>query len=71
MTRTTQRPLLGRAIWGTGGRLAQQREGAMLDGERAEAGRPSGGCFSWWSQEVTRGLVVKIESQDGSEMFRR
>lgn len=32
----------------------------------AEAGRPSEGCFLWWNQEVTRGLVIKVESQDGA-----
>lgn len=35
-----------------------------------EAGRPSGGCLSQWSQEVTRELVMKIESQDGTETGR-
>lgn len=39
--------------------------------QTVEAGRPSGGCLSGWSQEVTGGLVTAIDGQDGAERSGR
>lgn len=41
-----------------------------MQGRDGRGRKPSGGCLSRWSQEVTRELVMKIESQDGTNIWK-
>lgn len=60
MMRTTQASAGRGVLRMGGGSCGRGRELCWVG--MVEAGRPSGGCLSRWSQEVTRELVVKTKS---------